>query len=114
MLKLNLKRIFKARGVEQPYKFLTANGFVSFTAHKYKNAKVDQMRLDHIERLCILLNCTPNDLFEWFPDDLLDNRNDHPLNAIRQREKAIDINKKLARLPLQKLEEIEAYLSQIA
>ncbi|MFN8277921.1 MAG: helix-turn-helix transcriptional regulator [Chitinophagales bacterium] len=114
MLQLNLKRIFKARGVQQPYKFLTDGGFVSFTAHKYKNAQVRQIRLDHIERLCILLNCTPNDIFEWFPDDLLENRNDHPLNCIRQREKTVDINKKLARLPLQKLEEIEQYISQLA
>ena len=40
MLELNLKRIFKARGIDMPYKFLVKNGFVPFTAHKYKNGKV--------------------------------------------------------------------------
>ena len=74
MLTLNLSRIFKARAIEQPYKFLVTNGFVPFIAHKYKNSKVTQIRVDHIEKLCIALNCTPNDLFEWFPDNLLDNR----------------------------------------
>jgi DNA-binding Xre family transcriptional regulator len=111
MLQLNLNRIFKARGIEQPYKFLVKGGFVPFTAHKYKNGKVEQIRLDHIEQLCILLNCTPNEIFEWAPKDLLEDRFDHPLQAIRRREKKIDIAKLLAKMPLAKLEEVEQYLS---
>lgn len=107
MLTLNLTRIFKARNIHQPYKFLVESGFVPFIAHKYKNHKVSQIRIDHIERLCVALNCTPNDLFEWFPDNLLDNREDHPLHSIRQREKKTDINKLMARMSLQQLEEVE-------
>ena len=107
MLHLNLKRIFKARGIEQPYKFLAQNGFVPFTAHKYKNGKVEHMRLDHMERLCILLNCTPNDIFDWIPNDLLDDHPDHPLQRIRRKEKKTDISKLLSKMSLEKLEEIE-------
>jgi len=107
MLALNLKRIFKARNIEQPYKYLVQNGFVPFTAHKYKNGKVEQIRLDHIEQLCILLKCTPNDIFEWMPNDLLDDHPGHPLQHIRRREKKIEINKILAEVSLEKLEEIQ-------
>jgi hypothetical protein len=107
MLVINLERLFKARNISQAYKFLVNAGFVPFIAHKYKNSKVVQIRLDHIERLCIALNCTPNDLFEWFPDDLLDNRDDHPLHVIRKRDKKIEINKILAKLSLSQLEEME-------
>jgi DNA-binding Xre family transcriptional regulator len=114
MIQLNLNRIFKARGIEQPYRFLVKGGFVSFTAHKYKNGKVDQIRLDHIEQLCILLNCTPNDIFEWVPNDLLDDRPDHPLQKIRRREKRIEINRLLSKMPLHKLEEIETLLQSVA
>lgn len=110
MLELNLKRIFKARGIDMPYKFLVKNGFVPFTAHKYKNGKVEHMRLDHIEKLCILLNCTPNEMFEWTPDDLLDDRKDNPLQKIRKREKKLEISKILSRMSLEKLEEIEKML----
>jgi DNA-binding Xre family transcriptional regulator len=112
MLHLNLKRIFKARGIEMPYKFLTQNGFVPFTAHKYKNGKVEHMRLDHIEKLCILLNCTPNDIFEWLPNDLLDDLPEHPLQKIRKRDKKIEINKLLAKMSLEKLEEIEKLIAE--
>ena len=111
MLTLNLSRIFKARAIEQPYIFLVTHGFVPFIAHKYKNSKVIQIRVDHIEKLCIALNCTPNDLFEWFPDNLLDNREDHPLHSIRKRDKKIDINKMLSKLSLQKLEEVEKLIA---
>ena len=112
MLQLNLKRIFKARSIEQPYKFLVKSGFVPFTAHKYKNGKAEHMRLDHIEKLCIILNCTPNELFEWVPDDLLDDRADHPLQKIRRREKRIEINQLLSKMSLDKLEEIQQMLAE--
>lgn len=113
MININLNRIFKARGIEQPYRFLVQNGFVSFTAHKYKNGKVEQMRLDHIERLCILLNCTPNDVFEWVPNDLLDDRPDHPLQQIRRRDKKLQISQLLSKMPLHKLEEVERMLQSV-
>jgi DNA-binding Xre family transcriptional regulator len=113
MLVMNLNRIFKARNVTQPYKFLVTGGFPSFTAHKYKTAKVEQIRVEHIERLCVLLNCTPNDLFEWFPDDLLENRDDHPLHVLRKREKKMELIKLLAKLPLQKLEAVERMLETV-
>jgi DNA-binding Xre family transcriptional regulator len=110
MLQLNLKRIFKARGIDMPYKFLVQNGFVPFTAHKYKNGKVEQIRIDHIEKLCEVLNCTPNDLFEWRPTEIFDDRADHPLQKIRARDKKIEINKLLSSISLDKLEEIEAMI----
>ena len=68
------------------------------------------MRLDHIEKLCILLNCTPNEIFEWVPNDLLDDRMDHPLQAIRRRDKKLEIVKLLSKMPLSRLEEIEKML----
>ncbi len=111
MMQLNLQRIFKARGIDQPYKFLVRNGFVPFTAHKYKNSKVEHIRLDHIEKLCVLLNCTPNDIFEWGPNDLLDDYPSHPLQKIRKREKKLEINKMLSKVSLEKLEEIEKLLN---
>ncbi len=111
MLQINLARIFKARGIDQPYKFLVQSGFVPFTAHKYKNGKVDHIRLDHIEKLCVILNCTPNDILEWRPDDLLDDRPSHPLQKIRTRDKKLEINKMLSHFSLEKLEEIEHLLA---
>lgn len=106
--------MFKARAIERPYSFLVKSGFVPFTAHKYKNGKVEHIRLDHIEKLCTTLHCTPNDIFEWVPNDLLDDRADHPLQKIRRREKKIEISKLLSKMSLEKLEEIEAMIAEKA
>ncbi len=111
MLQINLNRLFKARGIEQPYKFLVKQGFVSFMAHKLKNNKVQQIRVDHIEKLCVALNCTPNDIFEWSPNDLLDDRQNHPLQKIRSKNKKIELHKLLANMSLEKLEEMEQMLN---
>lgn len=110
MLQLNILPILKARGIEQPYKFLVKNGFVPFTAHKFKNSKVEHIRVDHIERLCILLNCTPNDIFEWMPDDLLDDKPEHPLQKVRHNKRP-ELHKLLSKIPADKLKEAEALLS---
>jgi DNA-binding Xre family transcriptional regulator len=113
MLLLNIKNILKARGIEQAYTFLVKSGFVPFTAHKYKNSKVEHIRLDHIERLCILLNCTPNELFEWIPNDLMDDRPNHPLQKIRRRDKRLDLHKMIANIPVDKFEEVEKLLASV-
>ena len=110
MMQLNLQRIFKMRGIDQPYKFLVQNGFVPFTAHKYKNNKVEAIRLDHIEKLCVLLHCTPNDILEWSPNDLLEDFPEHPLQKIRRKDKKLEIGKMLSKMPIEKLEEIERML----
>ncbi|MEY4876419.1 MAG: hypothetical protein RI955_1078 [Bacteroidota bacterium] len=113
MLNINLSRVFKARGIEQPYKFLVQEGFVPFTAHKLKNNKVEHIRVNHIEKLCVSLNCTPNDIFEWKPNDLLDDRKDHPLQKIRTQSKRVEIKKMLGKLSLDKLEEIEKMIADL-
>src|SRR5687768_10427263 len=113
MLLLNIQRILKARGIENAYTFLVKSGFVPFTAHKYKNSKVEHIRLDHIERLCILLNCTPNELFEWMPNDLMDDKPNHPLQKIRRRDKRIELHRMIANIPVDKFEEVEKLLAGV-
>ncbi|MES2566602.1 MAG: helix-turn-helix transcriptional regulator [Bacteroidota bacterium] len=62
MLTLNLQPVFKARGIDKPYSFLVSAGFPSYTAHNLLNAKTVSFRLSYIDKLCAILNCTPNEL----------------------------------------------------
>lgn len=115
MLKYNFDRIFKARGIEKPFTFLKKAGFSDNFATKVKNNRVNRLDLDPMERLCIKLNCTPNDFLEWTPDKKNAVDNDHPLNIIKRSEKVVDITKTLNSVPLGKLEEIEKLIkAQIA
>lgn len=96
----------------KPYRFLTQNGFAPTTANKLVKGDVEYLRLDYIETICSLLNCTPNDLFVWVPKSKSEDRADHPLQAIRKTEN-IDLTETLRNLPMDKLKEVEALLQNL-
>jgi DNA-binding Xre family transcriptional regulator len=77
----------EARGIKFPLKALKKTGISHKVAWEYLNKPTrNTFSLQHIEKLCKLLNCTPNDLFCWLPtpeDEA--NLPNHPLQKIRQK-----------------------------
>ena len=74
MLVWNLKKGFAARNVDKPYSWLVRQGFSPGVASRMSTGKTDKISLKHLEKLCLVLNCTPNDLLEWkAPNKKLDN-----------------------------------------
>jgi len=57
------------RGIEKPYTFLVKAGLSPNTATSILNHNTRSFRLDHIELLCDVLVCEPNDLLAWTPED---------------------------------------------
>ena len=57
------------RGIERPYTFLVKYGFAAQTATDWSQNYIGCVRAEKLEKLCMLLNCTPNDLFEWREDN---------------------------------------------
>ncbi|MBN2616117.1 MAG: helix-turn-helix transcriptional regulator [Bacteroidales bacterium] len=111
MLRYNFDRMFKARGIERPYSFLIHSGIGTHLATRMRKNEVKHIRLEALERVCLLLRCTPNDVMEWKPDD--QNDKDHPLNRlIRTESKVIDITRSLNALPMDKLEEISKFIDE--
>ena len=112
MIIINLSRIFKAKGIDKPYAFLMRAGFSANFASRAKNNQVRRLESKELEKLCVILNCTPNDLYEWVPDkdSLVDK--DHELNKIRKTEKAFDITQSLISLSPDDLERVEAVLKE--
>ena len=78
MLYLDLKRILRLRGITQPNKFITNLGFSPATARNILPNKVWRINL---ERFCLALNCTPNDLLQWQPPE---NRADAEAQALNK------------------------------
>ncbi|MDX9848608.1 MAG: helix-turn-helix transcriptional regulator [Tenuifilaceae bacterium] len=107
MIRYNFERIFKARGVERPFSFLRTAGFSDNLATKLKQNRVKRLNLETLERLCIVLKCTPNDFFEWTPNPEENLNDNHPLNAIRRSDKVLSITQMLNDVPLGQLENIE-------
>jgi DNA-binding Xre family transcriptional regulator len=106
MLSLNLKPLFKARGIDKPYSYLVKAGFPSYTAHNLLSAKTVTFRLRHIDKLCTLLNCTPNDLLVWAP-----NRNEtlpdaHPITRLKKQNTDLNWQDTIKTIPFDQLSEI--------
>jgi DNA-binding Xre family transcriptional regulator len=107
MIIYNFDRIFKARGIDKPFTYLTKAGFSDNFATKIKNNRIKRIGLKELEKLCILLHCTPNDFYEWIPDANSQADKDHPLQVIRQSDKVFDLTKTLNSVPLGELDKIE-------
>lgn len=107
MLKFNFTRVFKARGIERPFTYLLKAGYSPSFANRVANNKVRQMNLEHIERLCTMLQCTPNDLLEWTPEKNTVTVQEHPLCSLQRIASDGQINRILYNIPIDRLSEIE-------
>lgn len=110
MLSFNLHAIFKARLIHNPYSFLVKAGISPQSATKMLNNDSRVFRLDHIERLCEILYCEPNDLLSFRPnsDSLIQKK--HPLCRLIKKEEDLKWNETLKTLPLSQLKELSKQL----
>src|SRR5688500_3375511 len=85
MLKLRVKALCKEKGIKQPFTALKKAGISVTKVIQYLADKTDRLMLDDIEKLCLLLHCTPNDLVEWTPDNTMLTQPNHPLQALQAK-----------------------------
>jgi DNA-binding Xre family transcriptional regulator len=112
MLAFNFSRVFKARGIDRPFSYLVKVGYSDNFATRIVNNRIKRLDLVDIESLCELLQCTPNDLLEWIPDDKDKTNDKHPLISIKRSDKVIQLTQILNSVPLNKLSEIESVIKK--
>ena len=104
MLSLNLAPIFNARGITKPHGFLVRNGFSSFTASRLMNNETYVFRLEHMEKLCEVLVCEPNDLLLFTPNKSKQYAPNHPLLKLTQDDSS-NWSAAIAAMPFKELKE---------
>ena len=107
MLTFNFSRIFKARGIDKPFSYLVKVGYSDNFATRIVNNRIKRIDLTELEKLCELLQCTPNDLLEWIPSNKDKTNDKHPLNPIKRSDKVVQLTQILNSVPLDRLSEIE-------
>lgn len=107
MLKFNLKYIFDLRGVDKPFSFLRKQGFSHSVSQNMSAGNLKSLRVDQVERLCEILQCTPNDLLEWTPEHQHEIEKSHPLFKLKRSGDSDGIRKALKDFPIDKLNELE-------
>jgi hypothetical protein len=74
--------------------------------------KARNIDLDNLEKICISLQCTPNDLLEWHKESDSTVNDKHPLNLLKPKETA-SINEELKTLPLEKMDELKEFIKKL-
>ena len=113
MLTFNPKNIFLLRGIEKTTAFLVRLGMDYSTASRFFKSKSQFVKVKDIEKLCIALNCTPNDLFEWNPSSETVLPETHSLNALNKGDKVKKLQQIVKDIPADKLTEIEGLLNEL-
>jgi DNA-binding Xre family transcriptional regulator len=113
MLIFNPRRVFALRGINNPLTYMIKNGFGRGTANNLLNFNNRSVKTEHVERLCLLLQCTPNDLHEWRPGRDAVVADDHPLAELRRDRDASTLAELARDLPLEKLNKIGEFLVQL-
>ena len=113
MLVFNPQRMFDLRKIDKPYSMLVKNGFAKSSASNLLNYYSRRVTVEHIEKLCLILNCTPNDLFEWrgkTDESLTEN---HPLNSLKRSDKSESLTELIKKIPVEKLAQVDELLREL-
>jgi len=113
MLYFNVKRLLDLRGIDRPYTFLVKNGFVSQTATNIINNQIARITPAQMETLCLLLNCTPNDLLDWRPSANAVVPENHPLRTLTKEKTPPPISEMVKDLPVEKLSRLESMINEL-
>lgn len=112
MLEFNFDKAFRKRGISRVYSFMIKAGFSNNFTYRATKNKLNGIKLDLLEKLCIELNCTPNDLLEW-KEGREKLAPDHELRSLEAKENDIDkIENSFKRLPMSKLNEIQKIIKE--
>lgn len=68
MLCWNVKALLYDKGIPQPLAWLRKRGMSYERARALLDGKSKEISLQQMHELCLLLQCTPNDLFNWNPE----------------------------------------------
>src|SRR4051812_33118768 len=113
MLVLNLKRAFTLRGIEKPATILVKHGISRATISRLLMNQKSWISYDHIETICAVLNCTPNDLFEWQPDARANLPENHSLHGLKRAANTRSLKEMIGDVPMEKLDRVEAFFNEL-
>lgn len=112
MLRYNIERVVLMRGYNNARAYLKQLGY-SRTIVAHLLSKPDNLRSQHIERLCLELHCSPNDLMEWLPSASTPIDEHQPLDKLRRNNLESPLHVALLGVPISKIDEAMAYLQQL-
>jgi DNA-binding Xre family transcriptional regulator len=96
----------QGKGYRKPHALLVKAGIHSSTANRILYDNVRSFRLDHIEKLCKILICEPQDLLLWIPEKGEPLAETHPLHNLKQQEPVVNWKETLNTMPYKQLKQV--------
>ena len=112
MLKFNISRILKEKGIERPYSYFISKGYQRDKAQRLGKDTLKTINLQTLEHLCVLFDCTPNELLEWKPGKEVQDVSTHPLRDLQRSDSPVNIKALLHAIPVTQLPEIEKLIKE--
>lgn len=112
MIYFNVSEVCKTRQIERPFTFLVKAGISAHVANDILNSNSRSIRLDHIQKLCEILYCEPNDLFAYKPNDTNKLQETHPLNKLIPKQSDFNWSQTMKTIPLEQIKEIAELLKK--
>lgn len=112
MLTLQLGPVFAARGIDHPIRFLIKAGFTRSIAAKLLRGTGPNIRFADIEKLCILLYCTPNDILGWSPGHSSLIPAGHPITVLQKQPGDYSWKESIKTIPLAEIHKLAGELRQ--
>lgn len=84
-----------------PYSFMRKLGLSRDVARRLVDETTAGIKIAHLEKLCIALNCTPNDLMAY--EDTNSLAADHPLQQLKRNKDDLANMQKLRKLSPEKI-----------
>ncbi|MBI1767430.1 MAG: helix-turn-helix transcriptional regulator [Bacteroidetes bacterium] len=113
MLTFDLARLMESKEIQNPLQFLMKSGLTRHTASRLLHQNVASINYRNLEQLCLILNCTPNDLFSWTPDSKK-NTDKTALQKLAGRTRKGSILGKLKTLPEDKLDQLRQLVDKLS
>jgi len=114
MIYLDIKKVCNNIGIEDPRRWLVKNGFNHVTAGRLMNNTQDSIKYATMEKLCLLLNCTPNELLSFQPNSNSTVAASHPIQKLKHVPKEASITGRLKALSPEKIKEVQEFLDGMA
>lgn len=110
MLIYNPKRMFAMREIEKPHQALIKAGISATTATKLLGGYNVRLTIEHLQKMCEILNCTPNDLFEWRDNKDSSIQENHALVSLKREPVPPSLTELMREIPVEKLQEVKNML----
>ena len=106
MMYFNFEKLFKLRGITNGTSFLQKRGMTYYQARSNVHFNRSDNFFRNLEKVCLALDCTPNDLIEWKPSKAEDDVKGAALQRIRASE-GIDLHEAIKGVPMDRLGEVK-------